>query len=378
MAIYLGAIRSCWVWFIIITLPWIRPEAPALMSTFILLYGLLSGGEDKVWKKRVLVYCAVYLFSHALLLCMRWMLFSQILPNTYYAKTPSLYLGLMSIYNICIAEPYILIIFIAAIISGVIGKRLNRILTGLGFFWVFIYIFEGGDWMPLGRLLLPAMVFFAVSVGMLPGVSNFGRGIIGKVNIIIFRAIFAALIFYSSLSLNKWADITKSAMATIRYDNASIINMLNKIDIKSIAAIDIGMISFYSDFEILDLAGLMDVIIGHLPGVLLAKDLEPDYIFNQRKPDVIIVRLNKRPDLTERGQLNQFKVDMVQSVAEKKLVSFPEFMSLYDYGFAIFPGYERKPFYGKVVFVRKELKNRLIESNISGVYETKPLDLSKI
>ncbi len=351
IAISCNAIKYFWIVPFSILLPWIRPEAPALILIIIALYLFFNKDKNHCLFKKICLAGGLYSLSHISLLLLRWHLFEEFFPNTYFAKTPSPALGFNSLIEF-ISEPYAIAILILSSIAAFLGEKQTKAFYFCGFFWVVIFVFEGGDWMPLGRLLLPSMIFFITSIAIFTYyiITHTKRFHVGFISIYLSALIIPFGL--STLSLTKWQTITQNSFKTVHYDEMILLNLLSSANIKSIAAVDIGKLAFYSDLEILDIAGLTDQAIAHSPGSLLKKKFDPNYIFLDRKSDAILIRIHHLPKLSSYGDLTSLDSRLSLSEAEKRILIHPDFQKYYTYGFAIFPKYKRNPFYGIVIFIK--------------------------
>lgn len=367
IALAIGAIDKNMAFPFVLLLPWLRPEAPVVFLSFVALTALLKN-QNTIVRKKLFLISFVYLASQLLLVLIRWMMFGEFFPNTYFAKEPSVILGIESLFNNFMQEPYLIVIFLFSIFATILGNYLIRSLFLLGFFWSLIFVFEGGGWMPLGRLLIPSVIFMSFSVALLPVNIQTANNKSKRIFFFIYFVMLILLLVFSGYSIRKWQEITENTNDTIRREGTLLLQMLNKASIQSLACVDIGIPAFYSDMEIVDLAGLTDRIIGKSKGTLLKKEYDPNYILNNRSPDAVLIRVHGLPELSGSGQLNGLNVDLVNSAVEKRLLSHVDFLKHYNFGFAIFPSYERAPFYGRVVFVRKNKAFQLIPLGLAGIH----------
>jgi hypothetical protein len=68
-----------------------------------------------------------------------------------------------------------------------------------------------------------------------------------------------------------------------------------------VALSDIGQIGYYSDRNVIDLAGLTDPVIGRSPGGLHKKEYNPLYVLRQKPEYIVLVAQKVGPTFTIRG-----------------------------------------------------------------------------
>ena len=88
-----------------------------------------------------------------------------------------------------------------------------------------------------------------------------------------------------------------------RADQRQLIRWLSLTGIHSMRS-DIGELGFaLPDVRITDLDGLTDVRIGHTAGGHLRKRFDFGYLFDERRPEVIVIRVRRLPKRDVTGQL---------------------------------------------------------------------------
>ncbi len=341
---------------------WLRPETPWLLFTMI-VHVFFYHNE---WQKHFLTYqrCSIALIlSYIGLLCWRYSLFHEWLPNTYFAKKPDPTSGLNYLIN-AIHEPWIIILFLTAFCGAWSGTKEHRFFFCIGMSWVLAAYLEGGDWMENYRFLLPAFTF-----ACLAGHGNIYSVVANTIKItsvslrkklqhyaMIFGLIATALVEvqYSRLSAYK---IMKTLFIT-RHEMNILNNWIRLSEANSVAMIDIGIIGYQYPLSIVDLAGLTDAYIAHSNGTLMNKQFNLDYLFIQNQPDLIVIRLDKKPESSTQNILySPALADAGYSPIEKRILSDLRLKKQYFPLFVLLPRFQgRYPLYAQVVFVRHGFK----------------------
>ena len=331
---------------------WIRPEGAWFIPAMLLL--LLGRGELKrILEKANLLLAGSVILGNAILIGIRFLIFKSILPNTYFAKEPWLKAGWLYLKETMSAD-WAIFILLLALLGAWMGDKRHRGYFLAGLSWLLAVLFEGGDWMPAGRLLLPAFgLFLMASSGIFKNRSlNFSEKKISQakkfltiaVILVILTAVFVNLT--ASFDIQKKARLSQSHSAFLEKVLA---DWVSKSGARSLGSADIGLMGFYPRIEMVDFAGLTDRVIGRSPGFHLEKQFDLSYIFERRKPDLILLRVSRKPDIFPNGRIRS----RVKSKIENRIIRHPDFRETYQFLFAILPPLPARPYYGKLVFGRK-------------------------
>jgi hypothetical protein len=274
------------------------------------------------------------------LIGLRWLLFGDILPNTFYAKLPDYAEGLSYLKGFVLSWPGALLIALA-ILGALLGKLRHRSFFLAGLAWMAAPVLEGGDWMLYHRFLLPAVVFLvlaALGTAHAPQKSlRRGAGVL-------------ALILAGLLG---WQDLEMVRLAQYSYDmvvmrEIVIAKWARENDVASLASVDIGVLGYYSGVKIIDVVGLTDRRIARSAGGHLGKKFNLDYVFTECRPECLILRSIIRP-VIENGRLTRCRAG---SEIERRL--FLDHRLLTDYRLAMSLEVENEPRQSKLLFLRKD------------------------
>lgn len=256
----------------------------------------------------------------------RWSYYGYLLPNTFYVKvggTQTQFLrGLEYMWNFGINH---LILFsgLLGIIIAFFNTKKKRdqkevLVISITLIYSLYIIAVGGDWMPGFRFAIVLIPFLAISTiwGLSIIANSFTR--LKLPSIITALAIFCGLCFI----LPK--DSIYDGKSLVWYEN-DIVNRYREIgrwinkntpEHTTIAVSAAGVIPFYADRSTIDILGLNDVYIAHLP----VKDLgsgksghekfDPDYVM-RRRPDLIpwvtAPYVTKHPDFDITYELKNYR-----------------------------------------------------------------------
>ncbi len=304
---------------------WVRPEGPWLIAAGVVQLVALSNPEPV---RRIAIRMGLVLILSGLAgLVVRWICFHDVLPNTYYAKRSTPGAGLQYLWTS--ASGGVLTIVGAGLLGALLGTSRERAWFATGLAWVAAVVLEGGDWMVNARFLQPALALFALSAG---GLSLLVRG--GQVRQALTAAA-CALLLIPGVAGARQAGVDGQYMLS-HYDEAqrAFVKWIRATHVHSIALIDIGMMGYAApELMILDLDGLTDARLGHQPGGELKKQIDPSYVFDEKRPEMIVLRILGTPWYDEKGKAS---VDGLhaQSVPEAMVLGSPRLKEDYDLIFA--------------------------------------------
>jgi hypothetical protein len=330
---------------------WIRPEGIWFLPAMAFL--LLGRGEPgKIREKSNLLLAGSVILGNVTLIGARILIFKSLLPNTYFAKEPWLKAGWLYLLE-TMSGDWAIFLLLLALLGIWMGDRRHRGYFMAGLSWLVAVLIEGGDWMPAGRLLLPAFgLFLMASSGIFKNTSlpfpvrkkiSANRVIASMVLIILLATVFVNL--KASLNIQEKARLSQNHSAFLERVLA---DWVSKSGAQSIGTADIGIMGFFPRIEMVDFAGLTDKYIGRSPGFHLKKQFDLSYIFEKRKPDIILLRVSRKPQIYPNGRIKS----QVKSGVENRIIRHPDFRATYHFLFAILPSHPARPYYGKLVFGR--------------------------
>lgn len=332
-------------WLAAFVAPWLRPEAPWLGLVIVLQAWVQSG--RMIPGRRSMVTLATLVLGMATVLVWRQSAFSDWVPNTYYAKSPQWGVGLEYIID-TFREGWVAPILVLTVGSAVRGPASARSFAVAAAAWFVAPVVEGGDWMPLSRMALPGLVCSCVAAAAMTA---------GRKGPIVYAswALVAAAVSTGAAKTLEESAPSQGAHTMSVTETRWLVRWLQRSGAESVALVDIGRLGFWTDLELVDLAGLTDPVIARLPGGHLEKPIDPEYLFDVRHPDVIVVRVNASPILpgpTIRPDLWAY----AYSEVERSLFKAPQMREDFGFAFAIVPAKPRQPFYGQAVFVRRDFR----------------------
>jgi hypothetical protein len=260
--------------------------------------------------RRVAIWLCVFLVPLVVWNVWRLSYYGWLLPNTYYAKMggPShlldgvVYIGA---FGTSITGGRVGLVAVGAVIilgiylawrSGVMRFGLVLLLGVIGVHAALV-IYSGGDWMPYYRFIVPVLpaVFLLVAVaisGLFSAPPRFS-GIARFVGVIVL----GLLLFQSGRAV--LSDLPSALkLADTTYSWAEIGRQLRDRypENTRIAQVSAGAIMYESRFRLIDLVGLQDVTVAHLPGdpTLAGKFAPVEYVASQN-PDLVILFTYKDP-----------------------------------------------------------------------------------
>ena len=168
----------------------------------------------------------------------------------------------------------------------------------------------GGDWMPLSRLVVPALPAVVLAVARLAAVAH-------RVSTALRLAVAVALGIHFQL-----VKVGPSA-ARVGAARLAVIDELRAplAGAKVVAALDIGWLGAATDATIVDLAGLTDPVIAALPGGHTSKAIPPG-LLDARKVDALVLLLKDGEPLTAPwtdafyGRIVELRVAAIPGMAE--------------------------------------------------------------
>jgi arabinofuranosyltransferase len=319
---------------------WIRPEGGWLVAALLLSFLPFGELRRQLFSKRIVWQVTALIAGGALLTGLRWLLFADLLPNTFYAKLPDYAAGLSYLKSFILSWPGGLLITLA-LLGALWGELRHRSFFLAGLAWMAAPVLEGGDWMPHHRFLLPAVVFLVLAaLGTAHArQKNLRRGV-G-----ILALVLAGLLGWQDLAIVRQAQYSYDKL--VRREMA-IAKWARENDVASLASVDIGVLGYYSGAKIVDVVGLTDRRIARSTGGHLAKQFDLDHVFVKGKPACLILRSSIRP-VIENGRLTRCRPG---SEIERRL--FFDRRLLTDYRLAMSMEVENAPRQSKLLFLRRD------------------------
>lgn len=318
---------------------WIRPEA-LWLPVALLLSVIPLGGWRRLFSRRTLRLIAALLAGGALLAALRWLLFAELLPNTFYAKLPDPGAGLRYVAGFASGAPGVLLLLLAFLGAWFGGLR-HRSLALAGLAWMIAPALEGGDWMPHYRFLIPAVVLLTLAA---LGAARVPRKPV--------RWVAACLVLVAAGVLVR-QDRSMARQVQHSYDTQfarelAIARWAREHEVGSLASVDIGAMGYYSQAMIVDVVGLTDRRVSRSAGGHLDKRFDLDYIFAERRPEAVILRSSIRP-VIENGQLLRCRPG---SLIEIRILLDPRLQR--DYRLAMSMEVANEPRQSKLLFLRRD------------------------
>lgn len=329
---------------------WVRPEGPWLlvMGLAQLLVTLNKGDKlSGLLRRKNMALLLAPLAGLIVLTLVRWYCFESLLPNTYWAKEPSLAAGLLYVLK-QFSTPWYGLLLLAALVGGFWGGRPYSGFLAAGFAWVMAAALEGGDWMPLGRLLLCANILFTLAAGGLfrplaNNAPNLKSPLLAKVLVGLLLLPLLGANLYVIAKENRMAD---TSLYTLVDDGRKVVKWLQEEKIESVGLVDIGAIGFETGIDVFDFAGLTDPVIATSPGGHLEKTFSLDYLFETRRPQALVIRL-----------LKPFEKKVLSSSGiEIRIMQDARFGQQYSLAKKILPDYLREPYYGLLLYRRNNIQ----------------------
>ena len=247
--------------------------------------------SDVLWLAAFVVPCGVHLlWRHAY--------YGQWLPNTYYAKVAGDALtwprGHRYVRS-AIVELGLWPSLLAATVPFAVTRRAPLkvvYLSTLLLVHLFVVALEGGDWMPVFRFIIPILpiiallVDAAVSEAYESFTTRSGRAMTSAVAILAlanvgYRGVAAVPTWLPEPGFEEWAPVPADSLRVARWMN-------DHLPHRGLLALgEAGVIPYYTELPVLDLFGLADPHIAHLPGARHHKfDLE--YVLG-RLPSYVVL-----------------------------------------------------------------------------------------
>jgi hypothetical protein len=356
-----------------------RPE-PVLLIAPLFVLRLLSWPRSvrEAWREQAR-YLLTFAVPVALFLLWRWAYYGALLPNTYYAKrhgdTSAVEWGLRYLNEGFERIDFLPIAGTVAVVALLARteKRWVAALFSVCAIQLAGVAYEGGDWMPALRLVVPTFPVFALLLNVAwRGAVNFelsqlavpvlpawvisdeqrgafndrlesldrraGRALNTLIRGMALLSLSASLVAGAQRTWSDWVGREGSGFSSVHLDSGLHFTVARWIkqnvhEPGLLATGEIGVVPYYTKLPVLDLFGLTDVHIAHLQGTRHSK-FDLDYVL-QRAPRYVYLLVQPAiPGKPRRAQQNHGRL----------LLESPEFQSDYavlqDFGEGIL--YERQ------------------------------------
>jgi len=336
-ATVLEAIPLKWTLLPLALIAWTRPEAGWLPVVMVAaLVG--SSGWSRLRVRSTWTPLAVVMAGGVFLVALRWLYFGLPLPHTFYAKGSDSSFGWSYVVGVLTSAQGLALLLLGSC-GALLGQRRHRGYWLAAVAWIPAVVLEGGDWMPAGRFMLPALALFALAAGGLA---------VGRWRRLLPLLVLVAMAWQAHASWKLTGDAHRT-MSGLRREATFVTDWLVAAEAVSVATVDIGMIGYRSGAEIVDLGGLTDPRIGSLEGGHLDKAIDMNYLIVERAPDVVVLRVSEPPIAAEDGSPSYVAISRI----EQRILDDSSFRAAHTLAFAVFPhNLQRRPFYGRLVYRR--------------------------
>jgi arabinofuranosyltransferase len=315
----------------------VRPEG-LLFSGITLLHLLIRD------RRRAVRWACLWVSLVIPLVLWRRAYYGEWVPNTFFAKTGG---GLRQVsrgvgYLKSFLNEYgrIGLFFLAVLpfLRGRVDWRRSYQLTALAPYLVYV-AYTGGDWIPHFRLIVPVLPLLFAVLG--EGISTVvrplleGRGSWRSSRIAILLVLLGLLVFdvanqsyYLHMGTELWAK-------GYRHAHRFVGDWLRHEAPESgpVALMDIGIVSYYSERDIIDITGLTEPWIAHAPGGWLKKTYPVARLLALKPAYVVLV---SRGELASEGFSSSFPID-------QRIFDDPGFRDSYQFLFARDAFYAKEP-----------------------------------
>ncbi len=250
-------------------------------------------GRGPRWRTLASVVAA-WVAGGVLVAAFRAVLFSDVLPLSYYAKPAVRADGVRYVFDGVVActGGAGLLVALAAARLGVKERVVALVIvTELA-----AVAYAGGCWMVGFRLLVPILPLyaFAVARSVGDGVSRGGGArvvaIVALVLSVAWPAVWSSIVY---APLPRVAEVRESRGHAIAQELHG-----------TVAVVDIGFFALYRDLTIVDLGGVTDPVVAHAPGVHIEKEV-PEVYLRERGVEQILLHASE-PPVIEDGRLVEY------------------------------------------------------------------------
>lgn len=277
-------------------LAWLRPELAPCACVLWLALCLRKPAPRGLW-----LGLAMALLGAASVLGFRLALFGELLPLSASAKPAHLVQGLRYVGTSVVLWTS-LVGLALAFFGARLGQARDRWLGAALLVHGAAVALAGGDWMPGARLLVPVAPLYALLVGV--GVARLMQQRTRGPARPRARWVLVGLALSCSLPL---LDLV-ARMPELRASGARREQVGHPLaeylreHARAVALLDVGYLGYVSGLEVIDLGGLTDPQIAHLPGGHIDKRIEQAFL-RTRNPDAIVLHSTHAPRVDRAGKL---------------------------------------------------------------------------
>ncbi len=276
----------------IAALAWLRPELA--VASCVLLVGLHQRIGRRAWPAWLLAAA-----SGVSVCVFRSVLFHDLWPLAFYAKHGTLADGVDYALRAC----FVLtggLGSVAALFASIKGRADDRVAGAMLVAHVGAVVLAGGDWMPGFRLFAPVLPAYAMLVASAAErLSHTRRGLVAALAMLLLASAVPLVDLVTRVpdlrAAGSRRDVQGARLADYLHAHAS-----------TVALVDIGYLGTKSGLDLVDLAGVTDPEIAHLPGGHLDKRI-PDALLVRRAPDAIVLHSQTLPEIDAQGRLRSLR-----------------------------------------------------------------------
>ena len=297
-----------------------RPEGVAVAGIVLAVgFWRAGSGRRRAWLGAAAATLAVALAYAAF----KWITFGALLPNTALAKPPELREGLSYVGLGLVDAGPLLCLSLVLVARGRDRHAHLAWALGVALLLVLIAAVEGGDWMPAGRFMVPALCVAALALDAVAcALAEASRR---RAVAVLGAAAAAFYLYWSSVDTRALAGRSEAA-AHYEPFRDELVHRMEQAGVTSVGTLDIGRISYAAPgMRILDLGGLTDREIAHAPGDYQSKHLDPG-LLERKAPDAFLFTSRVPPH--ERGPGEPPEIDLYHPV-EREVASTAWFRERY-------------------------------------------------
>jgi hypothetical protein len=357
-----------------------RPEPTLLIAPMFALRLFFSRGRLRATWREQLRYVLSFAIPVGLFLLWRWSYYGSLVPNTYYAKVygddTTLERGTNYLSEALTQMNLVPILALACLAALLARGEMRRVslLIGLCSVQLLGIAYEGGDWMPGARLLVPTLPLVALLINSAwRGACNFELGQLRlppmpswvmpnemrerynrwleawrarggarwSAGLAALMAVALTLAIGSGAqrTYQNWVGRAGSGFTRIQMDSGLHFEVARWMkrhvhDVGLLATGEIGVVPYYTQLPVLDMFGLTDVHLARRKGSYHSKfDLQ--YVLDRAPQYVYFLMHPAAPGKKRRPQQNHARVLLESSEFQER------YGVLQDFGMGIL--YQRRP-----------------------------------
>jgi len=311
-----------------------RPEG-AIFFVALYAHAFISQAARKQVSASIFISAFLFILIVTAHLVWRHAYYGAVLPNTYYAKMEG------SLWRVAWGFRYLKeflatyggALFVVCLIPLVRREHIRK--TSLLFLLIVPYVlyvgYTGGDWIPQFRFIEPVMpfVFILFAAGLSELYGAFEHRVENSLSAKVVLLALAGFLFFfpiaDAVSVHEFAMTRAGGAQRSHIDLAKWLRENTSPD-DSIALMDIGMVKYFSERNVIDISGLTDMHVARLPGGFLKKEFDIEYLFERNPKYVVLVSHN---DITKNPRFySSYEID-------KSIYQNPLFREKYQFVFNV-------------------------------------------